>query len=304
MLNEALRSNHHAGKATIMNLIQGVRLSIAAIGTLALAACATSPQPSNEMPIMSNHKQQVVELLKSIETGASKPIAYINPNKYVQHNLAVGDGLAGVRALLQALPKGSAKVNTVRVFQDGNFVLAHTDYNFFGPKVGFDIFRFEDGKIVEHWDNLQETAAKPSPSGHTMLDGPTTASELDKTEANKALMQTYMDDLLQGRRDKFASYFDGNSYIQHSPLVADNLTGLFAGLQALAKQGLAVKYDRVHKVLGEGNFVLVVAEGSFGDRPSSYYDLYRIQNGKIAERWDTIETILPRAEWENSNGKF
>jgi predicted SnoaL-like aldol condensation-catalyzing enzyme len=288
----------------IMNLIQGVRLSIAAIGTLALAACATSPQPSNEMPIMSNHKQQVVELLKSIETGDSKPIAYINPNKYVQHNLAAGDGLAGLRALLQALPKGSAKVNTVRVFQDGNFVFAHTDYDFFGPKVGFDIFRFEDGNIVEHWDNLQETAAKPSPSGHTMLDGPTTASDLDKTEANKALMQTYMDELLQGRRDKFASYFDGNNYIQHSPLVADNLTGLFAGLQALAKQGLAVKYERVHKVLGEGNFVLVVAEGSFGDHPSSYYDLYRIQNGKIAEHWDTIEAIPPRNEWKNSNGKF
>jgi predicted SnoaL-like aldol condensation-catalyzing enzyme len=87
-------------------------------------------------------------------------------------------------------------------------------------------------------------------------------------------------------------------------LVADNLTGLFAGLQALAKQGLAVKYERVHKVLGEGNFVIVVAEGSFGNRPSSYYDLYRIQNGKIAEHWDTIEPIPPRAEWKNSNGKF
>ena len=54
--------------------------------------------------------------------------------------------------------------------------------------VGFDVFRFEDGRIVEHWDNLQETAAKPSPSGHTMLDGPTAATELDRTAANKALM--------------------------------------------------------------------------------------------------------------------
>src|ERR1700730_11344637 len=87
-------------------------------------------------------------------------------------------------------------------------------------------------------------------------------------------------------------------------LVADNLTGLFAGLQALAKQGLAVKYDRVHKVLGEGNFVLIVSEGSFGDHPTSYYDLYRIQNGKIVEHWDTSEPIPPPAEWKNSNGKF
>jgi predicted SnoaL-like aldol condensation-catalyzing enzyme len=301
------RSTHRAGDKTkemLMNFIHGIRLGIAAVSTLALVPCAISSQSPDENPTMPDYKQQVVELLKSIETGDSKPIAYINPNKYIQHNLAVGDGLAGVRALLQSLPKGSAKVNTVRVFQDGNFVFAHTDYNFFGPKVGFDIFRFEDGKIVEHWDNLQETATKPSPSGHTMLDGPTLVSDLDQTEVNKVLMQTYMDDLLSGRRDKFPSYFDGNNYIQHNPWVADNLTGLVAGLQALAKQGLAVKYDRVHNVLGEGNFVLVVAEGSFGDRPTAYYDLYRIQNGKIAEHWDTLETIPPRAEWKNSNGKF
>src|SRR3984893_1477277 len=154
---------------------------------------------------MTSYKDQVVELLSSIETGASKPLAYINPNKYIQHNLGVGDGLTGVLALLQAT-KGSAKVNTVRVFQDGDFVFAHVDYNFFGPKVGFDIFRFEDGKIVEHWDNLQETATDPSPSGHTMIDGPTAVSDLDKTEVNKALLERYMDDLLHGRRDKLPSY--------------------------------------------------------------------------------------------------
>ena len=65
-----------------------------------------------------------------------------------------------------------------------------------------------------------------------------------------------------------------------------------------------MKYERVHKVLGEGDFVLVVSEGGFGDRVTSYYDLYRIQNGKIAEHWDTLEIIPPRSEWKNSNEKF
>jgi len=275
-------------------------LGLAGGCTLAVVVYAGSPAFPNE----TGYKQQATELLKSIETGESKPLTYINPTKYIQHNLAVADGLAGVKALLQSLPRGATKVNTVRVLQDDNFVILHTEYNFFGPKVGFDIFRFEDGRIVEHWDNLQETALKPSPSGHTMIDGPTVISDLDKTETNKALMQTYMDDLLHGRKEKFSSYFEGNNYIQHNPLVADNLTGLFAGLKALANEGQAVKYDRVHKVLGEGNFVLVLAEGSFGDRPVSYYDLYRIDNGKIAEHWDTIEPIPPRAEWKNPNGKF
>jgi predicted SnoaL-like aldol condensation-catalyzing enzyme len=97
---------------------------------------------------------------------------------------------------------------------------------------------------------------------------------------------------------------DGNNYIQHNPWVADNLTGLLAGLQALAKEGKTVKYQRVEKVLGEGSFVLVVSEGTFGDRPTAYYDLYRVQNGKIAEHWDTLEAIPPREDWKNPNGKF
>ena len=47
----------------------------------------------------------------------------------------------------------------IRVFQDRDFVFARTEYDFFGPKIGFDIFRFEEGLIVEPWDNLQETAS-------------------------------------------------------------------------------------------------------------------------------------------------
>jgi predicted SnoaL-like aldol condensation-catalyzing enzyme len=286
-----------------MNFINLLRTGLVAALALVLAACAGT-SPFNGTSTMTDPKQQVVELLKSIETGDPKPLEYIDPDHYTQHNLAVADGLPGLKAMLASLPKGSIKVNTVRVYRDGDFVFAHTEYAFFGPKVGFDVFRFENGKIVEHWDNLQEKAAKPSPSGHTMIDGPTVATDLDRTAANKALMQTYMDELIAGRRDKFASYFDGNNYIQHSPLVADNLTGLFAGLGALAKQGLAVKYTHVHRVLGEGNFVLVVAEGMFGDKPTSYYDFYRIDNGKIAEHWDTLETITPVAERKNGNGKY
>src|ERR1700733_6009994 len=252
----------------------------------------------------NDHKQQVAELLKMIEIGDPKPIAYINPDKYIQHNLGAADGLPGLRALLQSLPKGSAKVNTVRVYQDGDYVFAHTQYNFFGPRIGFDIFRYEDSLIVEHWDNMQETATERSPSGHTMIDGPTIASDLDKTGANKALMQRYMDDLLAGRRETFPSYFNGTQYIQHNPWVADTIPGLIAGLQALAAKGQAVVYKRVHMVLGEGNFVLIVAEAMFGGVSTAIYDLFRIENGKIAEHWDTLEAIPPRDQWKNSNGKF
>jgi len=57
-------------------------------------------------------------------------------------------------------------------------------------------------------------------------------------------------------------------------------------------------------VLGEGDFALVVSEGEFGGKPTSFYDLFRVENGKIAEHWDTIEEIPARSDWKNANGKF
>lgn len=271
----------------------------------AQSAQANHTHSTKVATISTNHKPQVSALLKAIETGESGPVAAINPNKYIQHNLAVADGLAGFGAVMQALPKGSARANTVRVFQDGNFVFAHTEYNFFGPKIGFDIFRFEDGKIVEHWDNLQETPAAANPSGRTMTDGPSVAKDLPRTAENKALVAAFVDDILvNGRMAKIGQYIDADNYRQHNPQIADGLKGLGAALDAMAKAGVSMKYSTVHKVLGEGNFVLSVSEGEFAGKHTAFYDLFRVEGGKLVEHWDVIEVIPPRAEWKNTNGKF
>lgn len=281
-------------------------LAQAGLVMLALSACTSAPpQPRSESTAMTSPKSTVTALLKSIETGdRAAAVAGVNPSKYIQHNLAAPDGLSGFFELLQA-PRGSFSVNTVRVFQDGPFVFAHTDYNFFGPKAGFDIFRIEDGKIVEHWDNLQEKPAALSPGGHSMLDGTTVAIDLDKTAANKALVARFLDDVLvHGRMEKMAGYFDGDNYIQHNPQIPDKVSGLQGAFQAMSRQGVSVVFNRVHLVLGEGNFVLAVSEGTFAGKAVSFYDLFRVENGKIAEHWDVIEAIPPRAAWKNANGKF
>ena len=283
-------------------------LSAAIIVGVGFTACThqnnSNSQTRKEEKMEISNKQKVVALLKSIETGDSVPVSYINPNKYIQHNLGVADGLAGFGALLSQLPPNSAKVNTVRAFEDGEFVFTHTEYNFFGPKIGFDIFRFEEGKIVEHWDNLQETA-KPNPSNHTMIDGTTEIKDLNKTEENQTLVRNFVEDILvNGKMEKLAGYFDGDNYIQHNPNIPDQLSGLGTTLGELAKQGIFLKYDKIHRVLGEGNFVLVVSEGHFGKDHNAFYDLFRVEKGKIAEHWDVIEPIPTKDNWKNNNGKF
>ena len=47
-----------------------------------------------------------------------------------------------------------------------------------------------------------------------------------------------------------------------------------------------------------------MCEGMLGDTSCAFYDLYRIDNGRVVEHWDTVGAIPPRSEWKNSNGKF
>ncbi|WP_276165662.1 nuclear transport factor 2 family protein [Zobellia alginiliquefaciens] len=250
-------------------------------------------------------KDKVVALLNSFNTGDQTPISYINPNKYIQHNLGVADGLQGFGALMQNAPKGGFKADIKRAFQDDNYVFTQTKYDFFGPKAGFDIFRFEDDLIVEHWDNLLPVQ-KLNPSGRTQFDGATALSDLDKTEANKAVVRGFIQNvLLDHQMDQVATYINPKEYIQHNPAVADGLDGFGAAMKSFAENGWVMEYDTLHMVLGQGNFVLSVSEGKFGKGdPTAYYDLFRLENGLIVEHWDVIAPIPPAAEWKNDNGKF
>ena len=261
-------------------------------------------QSQGEKNMQTNEKQKAVSLLKSLETGDRKPLVYINPNEYIQHNPNVETGLQGLKELFGRLPP-NVKVNTVRAFQDSSFVFVHSEYNFSGPKVGFDIFRFVDGMIVEHWENLQEELEKPNASGHTMIDGPTEATDVEKTDANKQLVRSFVEDIFVNiDLDKFGNYFDGDNYIQHNPHRTDGASALGDKLREAALRGTPLKFDKIHRVLGEGNFVLSISEGQFAGKHAAFYDLWRVENGKIAEHWDVVEEVPAKSDPKNINGKF
>jgi predicted SnoaL-like aldol condensation-catalyzing enzyme len=60
--------------------------------------------------------------------------------------------------------------------------------------------------------------------------------------------------------------------------------------------------DEIKFVLGEGDFVFIAAKGSHESKPCVYIDLYRVEDGKIAERWGFPEELPPQEECKNSNG--
>ena len=254
------------------------------------------------------NKDKALALINTFATGDTDAANNLLAEGYIQHNLAYGtgrDAFVGSVAYLASAPVKTT-VNNIRAFEDGDKVFLQTVYNFAGAgeQVAFDIFRFDsNGKIAEHWDNLA-AKAEPNPSGHTQIDG-TIEKELVNAEETRKIVSAFVGDVLRGEHpEKLTSYFDGDTYIQHNTGIADGVSGLNEALAALAEQNIQMIYTTTHQVLAQGNFVLAVSEGTFGDKPTAYYDLWRVENGKIAEHWDVMETIADKSTWQNQNGKF
>ena len=253
--------------------------------------------------------EKALELINTFATGDTEKAAELLAEGYIQHNLAYGTGRDAFVGSVQYLASAPVKttVNNIRAYEDGDKVFLQTVYNFAGAgeQVAFDIFRFdENGKIAEHWDNLAAKAA-PNPSGRTQIDNLAAVKDLDKTEENRQIVKDFLYDVMMGKApEKTPDYFDNGKYIQHNTGIADGLDGLGAALAALAELGIQMIYDKVHQVLAQGDMVLAVSEGTFGGAPTAYYDLWRVENGKIAEHWDVMETIADKSTWQNQNGKF
>ncbi|MFT7648049.1 MAG: putative SnoaL-like aldol condensation-catalyzing enzyme [Candidatus Poriferisodalaceae bacterium] len=145
-------------------------------------------------------------------SGDLDAVSAVDEERYVQHNPHTLEGSEGLAELFVRLSKTSPRVQIVRAFEDDDFVFAHTEYDFADRNVGFEVFRFEDGQAVEHRDNIQSRLG-PNPSGHTMTDGPTEASDLDRTEANRHLVRVLVQDVLVGGQlENLANFVDDRSY--------------------------------------------------------------------------------------------
>ncbi len=231
-----------------------------------------------------------------------------NPD-YIQHNPFIPTGLEPFIEMLPVLAQAGTTAENIRMFEDGNYVFMHNIWRNAAPfgadeMVSFDIIRLdENGRVAEHWDALQPLVTETA-SGRTQTDGPTEATDLDQTEANKALAVALIEDVLMGRDPaRISDYISADSYAQHNPMIADGLEGIMAAVETLTAQNNMFVYTEIHAVLGEGNFVLTVSEGEWSGQTHAFYDLFRMEDGRIVEHWDVIQPV-PTEGLANANGMF
>ena len=93
-----------------------------------------------------------------------------------------------------------------------------------------------------------------------------------------------------------------HSIVEHNPYIDNTVDGLVKGIGELQKNGIAIQIEKIHRVLGEGNFVLVVSEGKFAGKPNAFFDLFRIDQGLVVEHWDVLQEVPEKMA--HNNGMF
>jgi predicted SnoaL-like aldol condensation-catalyzing enzyme len=141
----------------------GLRFSICVLSLVFIlfpGPAGASPQAKNKKSVLAFYE----EALNRKDFGrASK---YLGPH-YTQHNQNAADGAEGLKNFIAFLrekyPKSHSEIK--RVFTDSNYVILHVHAVREPGTLGIaviDIFRLEDGKIVEHWDVHEAIIDKPA----------------------------------------------------------------------------------------------------------------------------------------------
>ena len=223
--------------------------------------------------------------------------------RYTQHSTPVKDGKEGFVEFFAdfAQRNPTRDIEIIRGFEDRPYVFLHVVQILDSGRycyVTADIFDTDDeGKLIEHWDIIEELR-DTTVGGRTQVDGPTEISDLDKTEDNKQLVVRFVNEVLVAADYDRLSEFMTPDYAEHNLDIADDT----ASLQDFATES-EMRYIELHKVVGAGNFVAILAESESDGKRRAAIDRFRLEHDKIVEHWDVREEITPEDTWVNS-GKF
>ncbi|MDN5212044.1 nuclear transport factor 2 family protein [Fulvivirgaceae bacterium BMA12] len=240
-----------------------------------------------------SNKTIVLEFYKHIigECDISLVDSYVH-DQYIQHNPTVKDGKSGLSEMityLKQIPKpAEQKSPIVRIIEDGDFVAAHLDLVFMGKRMAvMDLFRLEDGKLVEHWDAIQGYPEQVS-GEFSMTGGAAAVKGIALTDKNKSLVKRFLQEVIDNQGKEVHSDYLNPDYVEHNPEIIKTARRLDNYLADSSNRSRI----KIHRIIGEGNFVLFQSEGTKNGRQFVFYDMLSIEDNQIVEHW-SVEQEIP-----------
>ncbi len=248
-----------------------------------------------------SNKTIVLEFYKYIigECDISLVDNYIS-DQYIQHNPTVKDGKSGLLEMITYLKQISKpaeqKSPIIRIMEDGDFVAVHLDLVFMGKrKAVMDLFRLAGGKLAEHWDAIQDYPEQVTDE-FSITGGTTAVESIALTDKNKSLVKSFLQEVINNQRKEVRTDYLSHDYIEHNPEIVETAGRLDNYLSDSSNRSKI----KIHRIIGEGNLVLLQSEGTKNERLFVFYDMLNIKDNQIVEHW-SVEQEIPDTQ-AHTNG--
>lgn len=214
---------------------------------------------------------------------------------FIQHNPFSADGIDH----LLAMTEFTFVWEPARWIIDADIVAYHGIYTSTNPLdpdnplLCVDMWRIEDGKIIEHWDVL---VIRPFQQAASMLAGGgdgLKAVSAETVAANKVTAKRFMDEFVNKGNTDMLSEILSENFIHHSET---GELGKSAMMKWIEQMGGSVPHQ-VKRVIGSGDLVLTHSHFTHPRRTTATFDIFRFDDaGKIAEHWSASQAIATDTE--------
>ena len=210
---------------------------------------------------------------------------------FIQHSPIFPAGRDGLKAMVKQAKESGATYQLLQAIGDGDYAVLFARVTGLAeePVLLFNFYRVADGKIAEHWEGIQPESLRATGTP-TLTDGLAEIADGDRTAQNRDLIRDMIEKVFVGRNPAtLDDYVAMDRLVQHNPLRSGDAHD-------------SVEYAKLHRIIAEGNFVFAQSEGKVDGRPYAFLQLFRVQDGKIAEHWD-VATAVPDQP-QHDNGMF
>ena len=250
---------------------------------------------------MNQHKELILSFYKEVIGNRNADLAkQVIDEDYIQHNPMLKTGIEGILqaiAFLKNIPiKTPSRSPIRRIICDQDFVATHLLVEVGNTKqVVIDLFRIAEGKIQEHWDAI-ETYPAETKEVDNLVEGPDEVVDHYLTQENKRVVLDFIQKGLIENDLRKLKDLAHKEFISHQ---LDSKEGS-KGLETFLSKTSGSHVHKIHRIIGEGNFVLAQLERKNGEKGMVSYQLYHLSEGKITDCW-TVSQEIP-TQMAHTNG--
>ena len=286
---------------------------------LALSCAPLASQSKSMTPQEQKNLKMVLDWWREVIVAHHVELApKYQAEDYIQHNPNIATGRAAFVEFFGALGPPQPIAPTlahppVKAFGKGDYVVLIWEHEGKDPGDAsktykynsFDALRIQNGKVQEHWDDAVKTSTKVIAAAEVApgsLMAQSTGTLTPQEKKNQEIATREMKDILQYGHLELATDVIAEGYIQHNPNVATGRDAFLNFFRPLLKP-VPIQAEWKNKpalIISSGDLVFFMMDRSAKDPADSsknykynWFDLIRVDGGKVQEHWDSAKKNPP-----------